>query len=306
MIAILQHSEGSVFDALSEHQTSAEFWTPRVVALIATAAGPLPLLLDMRLGVAMSHAALILWPLSILLTAVSIFLARRTGDRFFVRTVLVSMLAGYMATATYDSSRVAGMSAGFTKMDEALDFGMRLTGQIAPGAMDDDMHGSGAMDDGMKPSGQIAPGASRAAHADQPTAQGDPHVKAAIPSAPPPDQAQNDTHGGQHGFARDDDHSAPPDRHAPGKPGTVALGYAWHYWAGVMFSLSYLVLFGARRWWIAIPYLVVIIYPGMVIAMGSHSWANFVWEAVGHAGFGLTLGLVSYAFLAQRETRVAT
>lgn len=286
MIAILQHSEGSVFDALREHQTSAEFWTPRVVALIATAAGPLPLLLDMRLGVAMSHAALILWPLSILLTAASIFLAQRTGDRFFVRTVLVSVLAGYMATATYDSSRVAGMSAGFTTMDEALDFGMRLTGQIAPGAMDDDMHDSGAMDKGMKLSGQLAPGTSRAAHAD-------PHK----------DQPMEST-------AQDGNHSSSSDRHAEGhaqsRPGTVALGYAWHYWAGVMFSLSYLVLFGARRWWIAIPYLVVIIYPGMVIAMGSHSWANFVWEAAGHAGFGLTLGLVSYAFLAPRETRITT
>ena len=73
----------------------------------------------------------------------------------------------------------------------------------------------------------------------------------------------------------------------------------------MMFSLSYLVLFGARRWWAAIPYLVLVIYPGMVITMGMHSWANFVWEAVGHAGFGLTLGIVSYAFLARHEARHA-
>ncbi|MGH6916478.1 MAG: hypothetical protein ACREJ0_02130, partial [Geminicoccaceae bacterium] len=100
---------------------------------------------------------------------------------------------------------------------------------------------------------------------------------------------------------------APPaDRGAPqtdaniasvGPGGTVALGYAWHYWAGIMFSLSFLVLFGVNRWWAAIPYLLLVIYPGMVLTMGSHSLANFVWEAGGHAAFGLTLGIASYALL---------
>tara|TARA_R110001583_G_scaffold156819_1_gene308481 strand:- start:5352 stop:5603 length:252 start_codon:yes stop_codon:yes gene_type:complete len=34
-------------------------------------------------------------------------------------------------------------------------------------------------------------------------------------------------------------------------------------------------------------------------AMGSHTVANFIWEAVGHAGFGLTLGIVSSALLSR-------
>lgn len=67
----------------------------------------------------------------------------------------------------------------------------------------------------------------------------------------------------------------------------------------MMFSLGYLVLFGARRPSWAIPYMVLLIYPGMVFAMGSHSLANFVWEAIGHAAFGLTLGIVSWALLAR-------
>lgn len=80
---------------------------------------------------------------------------------------------------------------------------------------------------------------------------------------------------------------------------TVALGYAWHYWSGIMFSLSFLMLFGGRGWKWAVPYLVLVIYPGMVFAMGSHTVANFIWEAVGHAGFGLTLGIVSSALLSR-------
>lgn len=66
-----------------------------------------------------------------------------------------------------------------------------------------------------------------------------------------------------------------------------------------MFALGYLVIFGAQRWWVAIPYTVLLIYSGMVLTMGVHSMANFIWEAVGHAGFGLTLGIVSWALLAR-------
>nr|WP_176704610.1 hypothetical protein [Pseudomonas sp. K-62] len=75
------------------------------------------------------------------------------------------------------------------------------------------------------------------------------------------------------------------------------MGYAWHYWSGILFSLSFLVLFGARGWKWAVPYLVLVIYPGMVLAMDSHTVANFIWEDIGHAGFGLTLGIVSSALM---------
>jgi hypothetical protein len=128
------------------------------------------------------------------------------------------------------------MSAGYIEMDEAMDFGLRLSGQMAPG-----------------------PG-----HGDH-------------------DAPHADRHGESAGSG--------------GRVATVALGYAWHYWSGIMFSLAFLVFFGAGRWWLAIPYLLLVIYPGMVFAMGSHSWANFAWEAMGHAGFGATLAIAGYALL---------
>lgn len=269
MAQALGYSETSVLDALRGHQASAGYWITRASALAAAVAGPLPLVLDMRLGIAMSDAASILWPLSILLVLASVLVAQRVGDRYFVRIVLVSLLSGYMATATYDSSRIAGISAGLTPMDEAMDFGARLSGQIAPGS-------------------------AHSAHAEQ-KGQG----------AEAEGQATTPHHGDEHQA-----HAQSMDQHqaeasiAPAA--TVALGYAWHYWAGIMFSLSYLVLFGARRWWAAIPYILVVIYTGMVITMGVHSLVNFVWEAIGHIGFGLTLGIVSYALFTRQESPYET
>lgn len=106
------------------------------------------------------------------------------------------------------------------------------------------------------------------------------------------DKQASSEHGGKHGGGHTEGATS-------GQAATVAIGYAWHYWAGMMFSLGYLVLFGARRLWWAIPYMVLLIYPGMVFTMGSHSLANFVWEAIGHATFGLTLGIASWALLAR-------
>jgi hypothetical protein len=294
------------------------------LALVAAVAGPLPLVLDMRLGIAMSDAAMVLWPLSILLVIASALVAQSVGDRYFVKTVLVSLVAEYMATATYDSSRIAGISAGVTPMDEALDFGMRLSGQIAPGA------GHATHGEQTAQSAEAEIQATTAPHRDEHQAQapsaphGDEH-EAQAPSAPQADehqaQAPSATQADEHqaqapSVPQTDEHqaqapSAPhEDQHgvqAPtAQPGTVALGYAWHYWAGMMFSLSYLVLFGTRHWWAAIPYTLIVIYTGMVVTMGVHSPLNFVWEAIGHAGFGLTLGIVSYALLARRESPYAT
>ena len=280
MVESIRQCEVPVLDGIFKGDTSVKFWLPRVLALAASFIGPLPLLLDLKFHMGMSDTALVLWPLSVLLVISSTMLAARWRDRPFVKTVLVAIVAGYMATATYDSTRVAGMSAGVIKMDEALDFGQRLTGQTAPGT------GHGA------------------AHGDEQTAPADPHVAKPkdehAPAVLEPPMAyqggkQKDEHA-QAGQVRKHD-DAYPAGGAVGQGATVAIGYAWHYWAGIMFGLGFLVLFGARRWWWAIPYLVVVIYPGMVFAMGVHSMANFVWEAVGHAGFGLTLGIVSWALL---------
>lgn len=164
------------------------------------------------------------------------------------------------------------MSAGVIAMDEALDFGRRLTGQVAPGghgSMHADEHGTGPMRE------QAAPPAS------SPT---DPHGSAALHEDHQPGAGPTAEHERVSSLSRG---------------ATVALGYAWHYWSGIMFSLSFLMLFGGRGWKWATPYLVLVIYPGMVFAMGSHTVANFIWEAVGHAGFGLTLGIVSSALLSR-------
>lgn len=74
----------------------------------------------------------------------------------------------------------------------------------------------------------------------------------------------------------------------------------------MMFSLAFLILFGGRRWWLPIPYMVLIIYPGMVLVMGVHSLSDLVLAAVGHAAFGVTLGVVSWAYLGQVAARVTT
>ncbi len=246
MVASAQQLEVSAFDGLLKGQRSVKFWLPRALALAASVIGPLPLVMDLKFHISMSGTALVLWPLSFLLVIVSILLATRSGDRHFVKTVLVAAVAGSMATATYDSTRVAAISAGITEMDEALDFGRRLTSQTGPG------HGA--------------------------------------------------AHGGEQTAPKVREHSdAQPSHRSVGLVGTVAIGYAWHYWAGMMFSLGFLMLFGARRWWWAIPYLVLVIYPGMVFTMGFHSRANFVWEAVGHAGFGLTLAIVTWALLGREH-----
>ena len=168
MTPVTANFDGSIFDGLRQGRMSMDFWLPRVLALAASVIGPLPLILDMKWRVPMSTIGPIFWLASILLTIASVALARRTGDQRFVRTVIVALLAGYMATATYDASRVAGMSAGVISMDEALDFGRRLTGQVAPGghgAMHADEHGTGSMRE------QAAPPAS------SPT---DPHGSAAL------------------------------------------------------------------------------------------------------------------------------
>lgn len=148
MAAATANFDGSIFDGFRQGRTSRDFWLPRILALAACVIGPLPLILDLKWGVPMSTIGPIFWLASILLTIASVALARRTGYQRFIRTVIVALLAGYMATATYDASRVAGMSAGVIAMDEALDFGRRLTGQVAPGghgSMHADEHGTGPM-----------------------------------------------------------------------------------------------------------------------------------------------------------------
>ncbi|MDT7531461.1 hypothetical protein OVY29_22650 [Sphingopyxis sp. SE2] len=220
----------------------------------------------------------IFWLASILLVIGSVALARRAGDQRFVSTVIVAVLAGYMATATYDSTRVAGISAGIVPMDEALDFGKRLSGQVAPGGHES-MHGS-----------MSASGGHDSMRASEPGSQ------AAPPAMPSDNMAES--HGVQQSPAG---HAQGHERSSSGAGiGTVALGYAWHYWSGIMFSLAFVVLFGARGWKWAIPFLLLVIYPGMVLGMGFHSMTNFIWEAIGHAGFGLTLGIVSSALLLNR------
>jgi len=259
----------SFLDAFLQREKSLTFWLPHLLALAGAVLAPLPLVLDMKVHVGMSATVPVLWPLSILLVIGSAILAAKSGNRHLAKMALVAAVAGYMATATYDATRIMGMSAGVTPMDEAVDFGLRITGQTAPGH--GPTHGN-----------------------EQPTPEarsGDDHRQTARPDEHAGDAHQGDVHQ--------------PDVHqeaAPARQGsTVALGYAWHYSNGLMFSLGYLVLFGARRWPWAIPYMVFVIYSGMIFAMGVHSMANFIWEAVGHAAFGLTLGLVTWAFLGGNE-----
>lgn len=277
-------SYDTVFDGLAKGERSPSFWLPRAMALAAVIAGPLPLMLDLRLQVSMAATALVLWPVSVLLVIASVMLAARSGDRHFVKIVVVAILAGYMATATYDSTRVAGMSAGVTEMDEALDFGKRLTGQIPPGMSHDADHEGGQ-------SAAASPDAAKHLDPQMHAGQDAPSASEVI--------KQKDKHGEAGQAPKHTEESTKAG--TIGKRATVAIGYAWHYWAGIMFSLGFLLLFGARGWRWAIPYMVLLIYPGMVIAMGSHSLANFIWEALGHAGFGVTLGLVSRGLLASRQ-----
>lgn len=281
MIAGDRAYELSVVGATLRGEKSMTFWLPRVMALAAAFIGPLPYVLDMRFHIGMSSSAPVLWTASIILAAAAAILAYRWADSSVAAIVLVALIAGYMATATYDSTRVAGMSAGVTEMDEALDFGMRLAGQIAPGAgHGHDAHGGMEMAAEKGHSGGAAHGgASKSGEMASEKGHGGDTGHSDAPKA-----------GGQHNEAHSQRSAAAPAT-------TVALGYAWHYWAGMMFALGYLIIFGARRWWVAIPYTVLFIYPGMVFAMGFHSTANFIWEAIGHAAFGLTLGIVSWALL---------
>lgn len=261
MLSSASQYEVSLLDAVQQHEKSAAFWLPRILALAASFVGPLPLVVDLRFHIGMSVTAPFLWPLSVLLVIASLIFAVRAGDSYLLKTLLVALVVGYMATATYDSTRIAGISAGVTEMDEALDFGQRLTGQTPPGMG----HGTAHKNEKQAPHGEK-------------------HT----------DKLASGEHGEKHGTGH-------TEGTASGQAATVAIGYAWHYWAGMMFSLGYLVLFGARRLWWAIPYMVFLVYPGMVFAMGSHSPSNFVWEAIGHAAFGLTLGIVSWALLVREK-----
>ncbi|MDT7533023.1 hypothetical protein OVY48_06170 [Sphingobium sp. SA2] len=284
MAAATTNFDDSIFDGFRQGRTSRDFWLPRILALAASVIGPLPLILDVRWGVPMSTIGPIFWLVSILLVIGSVALARRAGDQRFVSTVIVALLAGYMATATYDSSRVAGISAGVIDMDEALGFGMRLSGHGSMGdSMGDSMtstaHGSqGAtppMADSMASSGRGSQAAAPAMGSD---------------AMAPSNGAQKPQAG----------HAGKPESVlSRSRLAIVALGYAWHYWSGIMFSLAFLVLFGARGWKWSIPFLVLVFYPGMLLAMPSTSFANFIWEGLGHAGFGLTLGIVSSALLSR-------
>ena len=83
---------------------------------------------------------------------------------------------------------------------------------------------------------------------------------------------------------------------------TTLLGYSYHFWNGAMFSLTFLILFGIRRWWLPILFMVLIIYTGMVFVMGVHSMESFILEAIGHAAFGATMGVVSWVYLARFNT----
>ena len=243
----------SVFDALRSGVFGADFWLPRCCALLAAAIGPLPLVLDLRWSIAMASTGPVLWGISVALVVAAGVLAHRHNDRILLRTLFVALLGGTLATNTYDTFRFSGFSAGIIAMDEAGDFGGRLTGQIPPGPMH---HGTG-----QHQTGTSMPAESSAMHgSDHDHAEG----KAATPVK------------------------------------TILIGYAWHIWAGIMFSLAFLVLFGARNWWLPIAYMLFFIYPGMVFAMGAHSTANFIWEAAGHAAFGATLGAVSWSYLSRR------
>ncbi|MBI1774455.1 MAG: hypothetical protein HYR63_03820 [Proteobacteria bacterium] len=280
----------SVFQALRGAPPSIDFWLPRCCALLATAIGPLPLVLDLRWNVSMASTGPVLWALSVALVVAAGLLAHRNNDRGLLRTLFVALLGGTLATNTYDTFRFSGFSGGVIAMDEAGDFGGRLTGQIAPGPMH---HGSGSDHMGKSTHVGSGPGPSEAAH-DTATQHAGAGMHAQ--SEPGGSQAMQGS-GGEH--ATDSMDHEGKSAGQPNSVKTILIGYAWHIWAGVMFSLAFLILFSARHWWMPIPYMVLFIYPGMVFAMGADTTASFVWEAAGHAAFGATLGAVGWAYLSR-------
>lgn len=124
------------------------FFLTRGPLLIATALAPVPLIFDLKLGIGMASSAPITWPLSVLLVVAAALLARREHDRVLVCILLIALLAGTIATTTYDAFRLAGLSAGIVPMDEAFGFGQRLMGEVTrdemPPATGTDEHGPGA------------------------------------------------------------------------------------------------------------------------------------------------------------------
>ena len=65
MVASDRQSEIPIFDAALQGERSVTYWLPRIMALTAAVAGPLPLVLDMRLHIGMSATAPVLWTASI-------------------------------------------------------------------------------------------------------------------------------------------------------------------------------------------------------------------------------------------------
>lgn len=78
--------------------------------------------------------------------------------------------------------------------------------------------------------------------------------------------------------------------------GVTLLGYAFHYWNGAVFGLVYALFLARSKWWIALAYAVLVVYAGMVVSMGFHSFADFVLEGFGHAAFGFVLWGVTTRF----------
>lgn len=77
-----------------------------------------------------------------------------------------------------------------------------------------------------------------------------------------------------------------------------AVGYAYHYWNGAMFGMAFLVLFGRTKWWGPVLWMVLFVYPLMVLSMGVHSVAGVWIEAVGHAAYGAVFGIFAPRWVA--------
>lgn len=122
------------------------------------------------------------------------------------------------------------------------------------------------------------------------------------------DASVHDTMSDGHGDSMAADHdsmdarSAPTDAaspgHGPSRGARIVVGYLYHYWNGVVFATAFLLLFGRYRPWLAIPFMSLVVYGGMLAVMSVEGGlAGFAFELAGHLGFGVLLAVGAARYL---------
>lgn len=89
------------------------------------------------------------------------------------------------------------------------------------------------------------------------------------------------------------------------------LGYAYHYWVGACFGLTYTLIAGRMRWWGGLVWGLIIevgmmVTPPMVVAMDTGYFGLkfgpglLVTSFVAHVAYGIVLGLLAARYVAHR------